>query len=88
MITSLLLAYLAALALCLTSGFRGLFSQRPPLRPQASSSSTCAPGSLQARLTEISRMADGKVGAALMLVETGDMLATLDADDQFPMERW
>jgi beta-lactamase class A len=47
---------------------------------------SCAPGSLQARLQELSHGAKGKVGAALMLVETGAIVASVHADDRFPMQ--
>jgi beta-lactamase class A len=47
---------------------------------------SCPPASLEARVEEASQAAKGKVGAAFLLVETGDMLGRVHADEHFPMQ--
>jgi len=48
--------------------------------------STCAPDSVEQRWLEITRATTGKVGVAMMIVETGDTSAAVHGNDHFPMQ--
>jgi beta-lactamase class A len=47
---------------------------------------TCSGEALQERLPELARPANGRVGVAVMLAETGDAIASLNGHQHFPMQ--
>jgi beta-lactamase class A len=48
--------------------------------------SACTPDSVEKRWLDITGSTSGTVGIAMMLIETGDMIAAVHGDDHFPMQ--
>lgn len=87
---------IALISACLTCLFAGCSrtgvdlranpTSSPPVESKAQTLEPSQLGGLKKQIAEIATLAKGRVGVSAMVLETGEMIVSLNSEDHFPMQ--